>query len=81
MLASTLLLARKRSLSNFNYCSCRPYVKVTKDENKNYLIQIKLENLAELRDLIHQTKLMSFGWKQMMIKNIGQIKAIQIFIF
>jgi hypothetical protein len=61
-----LLLARKGRFPNFNIVpAARGDVKVTKDENKNYLIQIKLENLAELRDLIHQTKLMSFGWKQM----------------
>jgi hypothetical protein len=49
---SILYFARKgRFQTSTIVPAARGDVKVTKDENKNYLIQIKLENLAEVKRL------------------------------
>jgi hypothetical protein len=36
--------------------AARGDVKITKDDNKNYLVEIKVENLAEVSRLRHQKK-------------------------
>lgn len=62
--------------------AARGDVKVTKDNNKNYLIQIKLENLAEVKRL-DSSKEAYVVWMETddsMVKNIGQIKSDSKFL-
>jgi hypothetical protein len=57
--------------------AARGNVKITKDENKNYLVQIKIENLAEVSRL-ESSKKAYVVWMETedsMVKNIGQIKS------
>ncbi|CAM2946220.1 hypothetical protein [Flavobacterium frigoris] len=62
--------------------AARGDVKITKDNNKNYLIQIKLENLAEVKRL-ESSKKAYVVWMESddsMVKNIGQIKSDSKFL-
>lgn len=57
--------------------AARGTVKIKKDDNKNYLIQIELENLAEV-DRLEPSKKAYVVWMESenaMVKNIGQIKS------
>jgi hypothetical protein len=57
--------------------AARGDVKIKQDENKNYLIQIELENLAEVKRL-DPPKNAYVVWMESddsMVKNIGQIKS------
>ena len=62
--------------------AARGDVKVTKDENKNYLIQIKLENLAEVKrlDSSKEAYVVWMETEDSMVKNIGQIKSDSKFL-
>jgi hypothetical protein len=62
--------------------AARGDVKVTKDENKNYLIQIKLENLAEVKrlDSSNEAYVVWMETDDSMVKNIGQIKSDSKFL-
>jgi hypothetical protein len=56
-------------------------VKITKDDNKNYLVEIKVENLAEVSRLA-SSKEAYVVWMETEdseVKNIGLIKVIQKF--
>lgn len=57
--------------------AARGDVKVTKDENKNYQIAIKIENLAEVSRLDSSKKayVVWMETEESMVKNIGQIKS------
>jgi hypothetical protein len=62
--------------------AARGNVKITKDENKNYLVQIKIENLAEVSRL-ESSKKAYVVWMETedsMVKNIGQIKSDSKFL-
>jgi hypothetical protein len=62
--------------------AARGDVKITKDNNKNYVIQIKLENLAEVKRL-ESSKKAYVVWMESddsMVKNIGQIKSDSKFL-
>ncbi|WP_238531104.1 hypothetical protein [Flavobacterium frigoris] len=62
--------------------AARGDVKIKKDENKNYLIQIELENLAEVSRLDPQKKayVVWMESEDSMVKNIGQIKSDSKFL-
>ena len=62
--------------------AARGDVKITKDENKNYLIAIKLENLAEVSRLDSSNKayVVWMETEESMVKNIGQIKSDSNFL-
>ncbi|MEZ7498578.1 hypothetical protein QO200_07475 [Flavobacterium sp. Arc3] len=62
--------------------AARGEVKITKDNNKNYVINIKLENLAEVKRL-ESSKQAYVVWMETddsMVKNIGQIKSDSKFL-
>lgn len=62
--------------------AARGDVKITKDNNKNYVIQIKVENLAEVKRL-ESSKKAYVVWMESddsMVKNIGQIKSDSKFL-
>lgn len=62
--------------------AARGDVKIKQDENKNYLIQIELENLAEVKRL-DPPKNAYVVWMESddsMVKNIGQIKSDSKFL-
>ncbi len=62
--------------------AARGDVKIKKDENKNYLIQIKLENLAEVKRL-EPSKSVYVVWMETddaPVKNIGKIKSDSKFL-
>jgi len=62
--------------------AARGEVKITKDNNKNYVIYIKLENLAEVKRL-ESSKKAYVVWMETddsMVKNIGQIKSDSKFL-
>jgi hypothetical protein len=62
--------------------AARGNVKITKDENKNFLVKIKLENLAEVSRL-ESSKKAFVVWMETedsMVKNIGQIKSDSKFL-
>lgn len=62
--------------------AARGDVKIKKDENKNYLIQIQLENLAEV-SRIEPPKNVYVVWMETddtSVKNIGQIKSDSKFL-
>jgi hypothetical protein len=62
--------------------AARGDVKVKKDNNKNYLIQIELQNLAEVSRL-EPSKKAYVVWMETedsMVKNIGQIKSDSKFL-
>tara|TARA_R110000868_G_scaffold108031_5_gene295178 strand:+ start:2797 stop:3240 length:444 start_codon:yes stop_codon:yes gene_type:complete len=62
--------------------AARGDVKIKKDENKNYLIQIELENLAEV-NRIEPPKSVYVVWMETddsSVKNIGQIKSDSKFL-
>ncbi len=62
--------------------AARGDVKISKDSNKNYVIQIKLENLAEVKRL-ESSKKAYVVWMESddsMVKNIGQIKSDSKFL-
>ena len=62
--------------------AARGDVKIKKDENKNYLIQIELENLAEV-NRIEPPKSAYVVWMETddsSVKNIGQIKSDSKFL-
>lgn len=57
--------------------AARGDVKITRDDNKNYLIKMKIENLAEVSRL-ESSKEAYVVWMETedsMVKNIGQIKS------
>lgn len=62
--------------------AARGDVKIKKDENKNYLIQIELENLAEVSRLEPQKNayVVWMETEDSMVKNIGQIKSDSKFL-
>jgi hypothetical protein len=58
--------------------AARGDVKITKDDNKNYLVEIKVENLAEVSRL-SSSKEAYVVWMETEdseVKNIGLIKVI-----
>ncbi|WP_016989064.1 hypothetical protein [Flavobacterium sp. ACAM 123] len=62
--------------------AARGDVKITKDDNKNYLVEIKVENLAEVSRL-ESSKEAYVVWMESddsMVKNIGQIKSDSKFL-
>jgi hypothetical protein len=62
--------------------AARGDVKVKKDDNMNYVVQIKLENLAEVSRL-EPSKKAYVVWMETedsMVKNIGQIKSNSKFL-
>jgi hypothetical protein len=62
--------------------AARGDVKVKKDNNRNYLIQIELQNLAEVSRL-EPSKKVYVVWMEAensMVKNIGQIKSDSKFL-
>lgn len=62
--------------------AARGDVKIKKDENKNYRIQIKLENLAEVNRL-EPSKSVYVVWMETdgaRVKNIGKIKSDSKFL-
>lgn len=62
--------------------AARGDVKITKDENKNYLIAIKIDNLAEVSRLDSSKKayVVWMETEESMVKNIGQIKSDSNFL-
>jgi hypothetical protein len=55
-------------------------VKITKDDNKNYLVEIKVENLAEVSRLVSSKEAYVVDeTEDSEVKNIGLIKVIQNF--
>jgi hypothetical protein len=62
--------------------AARGDVKIAKDNNKNYLVEIKVENLAEVGRL-ESSKNAYVVWMETedsMVKNIGQIKSDSNFL-
>jgi hypothetical protein len=62
--------------------AARGDVKIKQDENKNYLIQVELENLAEVSRL-EPSKNAYVVWMESedsMVKNIGQIRSDSKFL-
>ena len=57
--------------------AARGYVKVNNDKNKNYVIQIELQDLAEVQRLqpSKQTYVIWMVTEQDLSKNIGQMKS------
>jgi hypothetical protein len=76
-ITASFTLARKGRFQTSTVPAARGDVKVTKDENKNYLIQIKLENLAEVKrlDSSNEAYVVWMETDDSMVKNIGQIKS------
>lgn len=83
MLAILLLFSVETQAKKYNFITsnvvpaARGFAKVTRDNNRNYVIKIKISNLAEVQRL-DPTKLSYVVWlvtDRDVVKNIGQIES------
>lgn len=83
MLAILLLFSVETQAKKYNFITssvvpaARGFAKVTRDNNRNYVIKLKISNLAEVQRL-DPTKLSYVVWlvtDRDVVKNIGQIES------
>ena len=83
LLLSFTSCAKKITFQNSSVVpAARGKVTVDKDNNKNYVVKIKIDNLAEVKRL-ESSKNMYVVWmetEESQVKNIGQIKSDTKFI-